>query len=123
MGTDCIFVYRWSRPQLVCFYNYLGTFVRVTFLRHDGSVGIVGIKACLGRKVEQGLYFLKILEVVVLLEFVAFGSLVSGVLYAQHRLINRNSTKHYIDKIFYNTGIAIIDRDKDVQQRKSSFPH
>ncbi|MFL6559902.1 MAG: FtsK/SpoIIIE domain-containing protein, partial [Bacillus sp. (in: firmicutes)] len=57
-----------------------------------------------------------------MLEFVAFGSIVSGVLYAQHRLGNRNSTKDYIEKIFRNTGIAIVDRDKEGQAKKVKFP-
>jgi S-DNA-T family DNA segregation ATPase FtsK/SpoIIIE len=57
-----------------------------------------------------------------LLEFVAFGSLVSGVLYAQHRLSSRNSTKHYIEKIFQNTGVAIVDRDKTGQAKAVKFP-
>lgn len=59
---------------------------------------------------------------VVLLEFVAFGSIVTGVLYAQHRLTDRNSTKDYIEKIFRNTGIAIIDRAKDGQAKSVKFP-
>jgi DNA segregation ATPase FtsK/SpoIIIE, S-DNA-T family len=58
----------------------------------------------------------------VLLEFVAFGSIVTGVLYAQHRLSDRNSTKDYIEKIFRNTGIAIIDRAKDGQAKSVKFP-
>jgi S-DNA-T family DNA segregation ATPase FtsK/SpoIIIE len=66
--------------------------------------------------------FVNFPEVVVLLEFVAFGSIVSGVLFAQHRLGNRNSTKDYIEKIFRNTGIAIIDRDKEGQAKKVKFP-
>jgi S-DNA-T family DNA segregation ATPase FtsK/SpoIIIE len=57
-----------------------------------------------------------------MLEFVAFGSIVSGVLYAQHRLTNRNSHKDYIEKIFRNTGIAIIDRAKDGQPKSVKFP-
>jgi DNA segregation ATPase FtsK/SpoIIIE, S-DNA-T family len=60
--------------------------------------------------------------VVVLLEFVAFGSIVTGVLYAQHRLSDRNSHKDYIEKIFRNTGIAIIDRAKDGQAKAVKFP-
>jgi DNA segregation ATPase FtsK/SpoIIIE, S-DNA-T family len=60
--------------------------------------------------------------VAVLLEFVAFGSIVTGVLYAQHRLSDRNSTKDYIEKIFRNTGIAIIDRAKDGQAKSVKFP-
>jgi S-DNA-T family DNA segregation ATPase FtsK/SpoIIIE len=57
-----------------------------------------------------------------MLEFVAFGSLVSGVLYAQHRLGSRNAHKDYIEKVFRNTGIAIIDRAKDGQAKSVKFP-
>jgi hypothetical protein len=58
-----------------------------------------------------------------MLEFVAFGSVVSGVLYAQHRLSSRNAHKDYIEKVFRNTGIAIIDRAKDGQAKSVKFPH
>lgn len=57
-----------------------------------------------------------------MLEFVAFGSLVSGVLFAQHRLVKRNSTKNYIEKIFYNANIGVIDKGKDGLPKAVKFP-
>lgn len=57
-----------------------------------------------------------------MLEFVAFGSIVTGVLYAQHRFHDKNSTRHYIEKVFRNTGIAIGDRNKEGQTTKVKFP-
>lgn len=57
-----------------------------------------------------------------MLEFFAFGSIVTGVLYAQHRFHDKNSTKHYIEKVFRNTGIAIGDRNKEGQTTKVKFP-
>lgn len=87
-----------------------------------GPCGCKGPEHFLTVPTQRDYNFLKISEVVVLLEFVAFGSIVSGVLYAQHRLTNRNSTKDYIEKIFRNTGIAIIDRAKDGQPVSVKFP-
>jgi DNA segregation ATPase FtsK/SpoIIIE, S-DNA-T family len=61
-------------------------------------------------------------EVVILLEFIAFGSVVTGVLFAQHRKGNKKATQHYIEKVFRNTGLGIVDRDKDGSASSVKFP-
>lgn len=55
-------------------------------------------------------------------EFLAFGAAASGVLYVQNKLSNRNVQKNYIEKVFQNTGIAVIDRGKDGQPKSVKFP-
>lgn len=56
------------------------------------------------------------------MEFVAFGSLVTGVLFAQHKLFDKKSERHYMEKVFRNAGIAIPERDKDGNTVGVKFP-
>ena len=57
-----------------------------------------------------------------MLEFVAFGSIATGVLYAQHRYFNKKTTQHYVEKVFRNTGLAMPDRDKNGNVLSVKFP-
>lgn len=56
------------------------------------------------------------------MEFVAFGSLVTGVLYAQHKLFDKRSEQHYMEKVFRNAGIAVPERDKEGNTTGVKFP-
>lgn len=52
----------------------------------------------------------------------AFGSIATGVLYAQHRYFNKKSSQYYIEKVFRNTGIAMPNRDKNGNTTSVHFP-
>jgi DNA segregation ATPase FtsK/SpoIIIE, S-DNA-T family len=57
-----------------------------------------------------------------MIEFVGFGALATGVLYAQHRYHARKNTQQYIEKVFRNVGIAMPDRDKHGNTTSVKFP-
>lgn len=63
------------------------------------------------------------MEVFVLLEFIGFAAVASGVLWIQGRKGSKNDMPDKMSRFFRNAGIGVKERDKDGQVLSVQFPH